>query len=273
MNIYFVKAPLVELIAELRWVSAPTLVQQSVEQQPAAMPVLFFGDTKIEEFFMRLGGELYQSGFRLSERLVPAGFPTNLHQPVFRYKSDTSPQKSVLYQVGAGVFSVHGIPPYRSWDTFSPSVKKGIEALLKSRGAAEEKEPFTQVSLRYVDFFGEDLIQGRSIVSFVSDVLGISTKLPVALTEVATPSEVRSLYLKFALPLAIGTLNIGVGDGRVNNQPGIVLDTILASTAAVAPKIDAIMNTFNAGHKIIHKMFFDLTRPIHKLMEPQGQDL
>src|ERR1700721_188505 len=186
MTTIYKKAPLVELIAELRW-----LPVGAAPQQPGTVQFVFANDAKVEEFFMRLGGELYQSGFRRSERLVPSGFPIVFGQPAIRFRSDEAVKKSVLYQAGSSIFSVHAIPPYRSWDNFLPAVKNGVEALLKTRGDGQEQAPFTQLSLRYLDFFGEELMGGRSLDKFISEVMGFNLTLPEALTKIAVPQELR----------------------------------------------------------------------------------
>lgn len=271
MAISFAKAPLVELIAELRWVPT-TPSGQPIPQGPdpgnPLQPVLLLTDTKFEEFFMRLGGELFQVGFQRSERLVPPGFPSVPHQPIVRYRSDKAPNKSVLYQIGSGVFSVHGVPPYQSWKEFAPSVKSGVEALLRTRQAAVIQPPFIQVSLRYIDFFGEELIGGRTVKGFLSEVLGISLGLPDAVTKLSASKEMRSLFLKFVLPVSIGTFTGSVGDAKANNVDGIVLDTTVTSVGEVPADIDAILGMFNSAHEIIHNTFIELTSPIHKRMEP-----
>jgi uncharacterized protein (TIGR04255 family) len=265
MSTVYKKAPLVELIAELRWLPVGV-----APQQPNTVQVVFTNDAKVEEFFMRLGGELYQLGFQRSERLVPPGFPIVFGQPAIRYKSDDAVKKSVLYQAGSSIFSVHAIPPYRSWQNFLPEVKKGVEALLKTRGDGLEQSPFTQLSLRYLDFFGEELMGGRSMEKFISEVMGFCVTLPGALAEVAKPNEVRSMFLRFVVPLEIGTLSVSVGDGKANNQqPGVVLDTIVTSTAPVAPNFDAIITMFDAAHEMIKKTFLSFTKPIEHVMEPE----
>src|SRR6267378_5534158 len=126
MAITFAKAPLVELITELRWIPQGSTALEPVPMQ-ATLPTIFFGGTKQEEFYMRAGGALHKHGFNRSERLTPAGMPFVLHQPVYRFRSETEDRASVIYQVGYGIFSVHGVPPYHSWAKFSPFVKTGIE--------------------------------------------------------------------------------------------------------------------------------------------------
>jgi uncharacterized protein (TIGR04255 family) len=268
MAVSFAKAPLLELIAELRWLAATPAIDPG-SQQSVAQPILQLSNARGEEFFMRLGGELYQLGFQRSERLLPPGFPTIPGQVVFRYKSDKAPQKSVLYQVGPGVFSVNGIPPYQSWLDFSPSVTHGVEALLKARPAEQQGQPFTQVSLRYIDLFGEELIQGRHPMAFVAEVLGISTKIPDILLKFAKPGDVPNIFWRIVMPLEIGTLTIQVGDGKANNQSGIVMDTTISSTVEVPPDRAAIMKRLDDAHAVTNEIFLHITKPIYTAMEPK----
>jgi uncharacterized protein (TIGR04255 family) len=272
MDIEFNKAPLVELIAELRWIPAGAIAVPG--QQPVGTPQMFFtNDARVEEFFMRLGGELYQSGFQRSERLVPAGFPIVFGQPVIRYRSDDAVKKSVLYQAGSSVFSVHAIPPYRTWKDFVPQLEKGVEALLKARGEDIQQSPFTQATLRYLDFFDGDLLAGRKPESFISDVLGFRTTLPSALEGVAEPKEVRSVFLKFVVPITIGNLSVSVGDGNTNNRAGIVLDTTVTASVPIEASRGAIMNMFNSAHDVIRHSFLEFTKPIRELMEPKKAEV
>src|SRR4029077_9828037 len=227
MSITFAKAPLVELITELRWVpQGSNAIEPAVAPQQSILPTVFFGGTKQEEFYMRLGGALHKSGFSRSERLLPAGMPFVLHQPVYRFRSESEEGGSVIYQVGYGIFSVHAIPPYHSWAKFLPFVTAGLDLLLGSRLDSDAKQPFTQATLRYIDFFGEEMMQGRDIASFMSQVLGVSVTLPAALSKAAVSREVKSLMTKVVVPIEIGDLTLSVGDGQFNNRPGILLDTI-----------------------------------------------
>lgn len=97
MTVTFRNAPLVELIAELRW-------GDTVPTQPNA-PLLIQGmGPDLDQFFMRFGGEVYQHGFQRAERLVPPGFPIFPFQPVFRYHKDAAADNSMLFQVGSGLY-------------------------------------------------------------------------------------------------------------------------------------------------------------------------
>ena len=74
MSTTFKNAPLIELIAELRWnVHSPPL---GTPQTPlASIALMALNANQFDEFFMRFGGEVYKLGYERAERLLPSGFP------------------------------------------------------------------------------------------------------------------------------------------------------------------------------------------------------
>jgi uncharacterized protein (TIGR04255 family) len=270
MPVIFANPPLVELIAEFKWSPSNTLnMQAGLSSVPQVVP--FIGGSKLEEFFMRLGGELYQLGFQMSERLVPPGFPALPNQAIVRFRSNDPSKSSVLYQVGPGILTVNATPPYRTWREFLPHVERGLRTLLNCRSDSERDQPFTEVSLRYIDLFGDDLTQGKSVVSFMSEVLGISVALPDAIRNLGKSSEVSSLNLIFVLPIPPGTLTLTVADGKAGNRSGVVLITGVTSKHAWQANLDTLMSWLFEAHDIIQDVFMKMTRPIHHLMKPSAE--
>jgi uncharacterized protein (TIGR04255 family) len=271
MSVTFAKAPLVELIAELRWVQPQQLGPNQIGAFGFPGQVFGLNPNKIDEFFMRFGGEIYQHGFNQAERIVPPGFPITLFQPVFRYRRGAEAHASVLFQVGPGVFSANAIRPYRSWETFSPIVQAGVVALLKTRGESEKALPFTSLSLRYVNAFGPELTGGRDIGLFVREVLGFAVALPEALTKHIEAGKTEKPSLGFSLPLSNGmSMNITIGEGLINNEASIIMDATVAATKPTAPDQGTLMAAFNGARGVIHEMFLDMTKPIYSLMQPEG---
>jgi uncharacterized protein (TIGR04255 family) len=268
MPISFEKAPLLELIVECRWGSQQDL-NLLATQQPVQL-LNFAGGTKIEEFFMQLGGELSQNGFQRSERLIPLGFPSLPNQPVVRYRSNNAPTSSILFQVGAGIFSIHAIPPYHSWEGFLPFVEIGINALLKSRIEPDNKQAISSLTLRYVDLFGHELTQGLSVLRFMSEVLGISLGIPEPLVAMSQSREPSSINVTFVLPIPGGTMNVNVADGTAANRPGIIMNMAITSKEPINAETGAIISFLNNSHDMIHNAFIKITAPIHKAMHPSG---
>jgi uncharacterized protein (TIGR04255 family) len=270
MSLTFAKAPLIELIAELRWIPQGSTPLQAPppQHQGLAQQTIFLGGMKQEEFYIRVGGALHKLGFDRSERLMPAGMPFILHQPVYRFRSESEGKSSVIFQVGYGIFSVHAIPPYHSWAKFSPFVVAGMEALLSCRDEADQRQPFTLATLRYIDFFGEEITQGRAVATFMADVFGMATTLPSVLKRIAISDEIRNIFTKVAIPVGFGDLTVSMGDGQFNNKAGILLDNTVSSVRETTPNIDAIMNMFGSAYSVLHDVFLELTKPIYDLMQP-----
>ena len=270
MPVSFDRAPLVELIAECRWGSQP-IFDVAANPQPVQL-LNFAGGTKIEEFFMQLGGELYQAGFQRSERLIPSGFPLLPNQPVVRYRSNATPTSSILYQAGGGIFSVHAVPPYRSWNEFLPFVEIGINALLKSRSESYSNQPITSLTLRYIDLFDRDLTQGLSVLRFMSEVLGISVGIPESLVAVSQTKEPSSVNVAIVLPIERGSISVNVADGMAANRPGIIMNTAVTAKEPLAAEIGAIVDFLKVAHDIIHGIFIKMTSPIRQAMRPRGEE-
>jgi uncharacterized protein (TIGR04255 family) len=261
MSVTFKNAPLVELIAELRWdVTRPTA--HSV-QMPMGI------SSEQDQFFMRLGGELYQHGFQQAERLIPPGFPVLPQQVVYRFRKHSSEDSSVLFHAGLGVFSTHATPPYRSWDAVKATVEIGVRALLSARAAEDNDKSFSAVTIRYINGFGSDLTDGREIDIFIKDVFGFDIRLPPALIRHIKPNTSLRPNFQFGITLSNGSkMGFLVGEGLVNNQAKIVVDLTIASAQPVAPDADVIMATFTEARNVIHKIFVDLTMPIETKLQP-----
>lgn len=267
MTLTFANAPLVEIVTELRWVPPQ---QVSIPQQPSAISFQFSlsGGSRQDEFFMRLGAKLHQLGFQAVERLVPPGFVTLLYQPIYRYKK-ASEQSPVQYQAGAGLFSAHGIPPYRSWEEFVPFVERGIAALLESRDSKEKETQFATVSLRYIDAFRPDLTQGKSGPAFMADVLGIRVVLPDFLTKFGKSGSAPEYTLQFSLPISDDTaLNMSLAEGQVLGGRAIIMDTSVSCTRGIFPELAEVMKVLGLAHEVVHEIFVKLTAPIEGLMRP-----
>jgi uncharacterized protein (TIGR04255 family) len=265
----FDNAPLVEIVAELRWTPADL----SLAPQSPGAPGLAIATTQpasLDQLFNTFSGELYQKGFTRIERLIPAGFPAMLHQPIFRFRKDD--KDPALFQIGLGLFSANGLQPYRSWKDFSPTVELGVGALLKGRVQADQQRPFSLHSLRYIDAFGDDLLAGHSIAKFLSDTLGVSIVLPAPIQDlIRDPDSVKS-QLQLIIPIkgSNKTMELAIGEGSLANAPTtprlIMQMTITEQTVDADAK--KIMAAFDSSRKIIHDTFLSMTKPIHPLMKP-----
>lgn len=270
MSLSFKNAPLVELVAELRWAQhVPGPSQIPFAHQGAQQPtVLIVNTNAVEEFLMRVGGEIYQRGYRLAERLVPPGVPGMPFQPVCRYRSSEPGKESTIYQAGYGMFTANAIPPYKSWEKFQPVVSDGVDALLAARQPEGELPPFLSVSLRYIDAFRANLTEGHDVSSFISDVLGFTVGLPDVISRHMAGNQKAKPSIQLSIPLANQMrLDLAIGEGVVNNESAVLMDSTVLAIDSVPADHNVIMGIMNEAHNIIHDVFFDVTKPIHSLMQ------
>lgn len=232
------------------------------------LPVAQNTITDHEALFLNYAARVSAHGYNRIERIMPIGFPMMSYQPVCRYRSDSP---GTLYQLGAGVFTANATQPYESWTQFSPIVDKGLSALFECLSITD-KQGIKQLSLRYIDAFNGKLQLGQTIWEFVNDTLGIKIELPGALTERCTDKTAVKLTCHFSVPVKMGVLEVQVAEGLINNNPAYIMDTTVKIDQGISPDKDVIMMHFNAAHDIIHNMFFEISKPLHKIMEPSGSN-
>jgi uncharacterized protein (TIGR04255 family) len=264
----FRKAPLVEIVVELRWIP-PHATATGDQALTVPVTVPFLSSSKLDEFFMRVGSHLYQHGFTVVERLMPPGFSV-LHQPVYRYRKGMDPIPA-LVQAGDGIFSVHAVPPYHSWENFLPVVEQSLGALLEARDASQKSLPFVRVSLRYIDAFTAQLRSGLSASDFISKVFNVSVSVPPALSQLLKQGTAPSYAIQIGIPTKDSAqLTLNLGEASVNGQNAVLMDTTYAFTETVAADLGTIKGVLMSGYESMHRLFVDLTRPIHQAMEPDG---
>jgi len=269
-NVTFEKAPLVEIAAQLRWIPEGMFNAPPIPGQPPGFTIST-GGPSVDEFFMRFGGEIYQSKFVQAERLMPAGFPYLLHNAVYRYKEN--PKSSTFLQVGPGVMSANAVPPYKSWEDFLPTVEVGVKATLNARHESEKTKPFSTALLRYINAFSGELLNARAIPNFISETLGIKIVMPAPIDALIGDESAVKANLQFSFPIANMTkqMNLQIGEAMIHGTLSALMDVTISETAPIDPELSAIMGAFASSRKIIHDLFVEVTRPIHHLMKPSGE--
>lgn len=262
----FSNPPLVELVAELRWVpgaagAPPPSTGLGMIQFPLA-------SQHTEQTFTNFSNQVAAKGFNISERLAPIGFPYFPFTVVYRFRKPPAHGENFLYQIGPGVFSANALPPYRDWDGFRPIVKEGVEALLASRAISEASD-FTLVSLRYIDLFSEEFTDGRQSFRFLNEILGIKLELPKALSDQAADVERLQSGLQLSVPLRNGlSMNLNFQQGSAGGKNGIVMTTEVLTSTPTAPNLPTIMETLEKAHTSIRVTFLGLTESIRARMKP-----
>jgi uncharacterized protein (TIGR04255 family) len=259
MDERFENAPLVEIVAELRW-EVPMLAGVDQSGNPAQSP--FADPNAVEALFHRISVAVAEHGFDRLERVGVQGLPVFLPQMIYRYRrSDSLP---VLMQVGPGQFSVNALPPYKSWTEFRPWLDKGVGALLTS----VEGSAVLSANLRYIDAFRNELTEGRDAKAFLTEVLGFKLELPQALgARLADRGAFRSA-MQVVLPMKGMQMGIAVSDGQFGGDSAILMDTNIQVEGPWSADKDAIMSAFDGAHELAHETFIDMTRSIRDKMQP-----
>lgn len=259
------KAPLVELVADLRW--APSF--SSAQDETGALvtiPQSLVDPSQAEQFFQQFGGAIYQHGFKSVERLIPHGVPLLPDQMVCRYRQAGTDAQPVLVQIGTNQFSVNALPPYKSWVDFRPWIEKAVAALLEVRPDAL---PF-RASVRYIDAFRRDLTQGKNPTEFLDSDLGIGVKLPEALAKLKRGAGKVKSSVTVNIPIDDMQMTVQAGEGLISGETVTILNTQVTSSPSIAPNIDAVMSAFDSARAIIHNSFMELVKPIIDRFEPTG---
>lgn len=271
-NISFEHAPLVEIIAELRWLPPGT------SSLPPGQAQIAVSGPDPDTFLLGFSRSPELTAFKKAEKLVPPNFPLIWQQAVWRYTNPESP--GTLLQVGPGIFTANALQPYKRWSEFRPSVEAGVRALLASRLGQESNQPFVGVSLRYINAFSPQLVGNRRPDEFVREVLGFVIEPPAAVLKLCKDNSSISSGLNLRLRVAgtSKTLALQVGEGEIR-QPGspantkaILLDFAVAENEHILPDVNAVLESFDAARDIIHSTFMEMTGKIHLTMKPREEN-
>jgi uncharacterized protein (TIGR04255 family) len=268
MTVTFKNAPLVELVAEVHWSPASAAGLGGANQLPGAPPRFSLGEgNRLEEFYMRFGGEVFSKGFQRSERVVPPGFPSIQNQVAVRFRKESG---SEMLQVGPGVFAANAVPPYRSWKDFAPCVELGLDCLLRSRHDDEKNLPFNSILMRYIDGFKKAHLVGMSHAQFMRDVLGFEIGAPVGVNKWLDGAAPSSVSLQLAGPMTNGMqLALTVADGVIQGESAVVMDMTISTARAVAPNVAEAMKELAAARDVAHDIFLNVTAKIRDVMGPE----
>jgi len=237
-------APLIEIIAELRWAGGRI-------GKPAS--ILFGGD---DSLYVRLGIAIGKDGYDRLDRVQPEGIPVQAGSVVYRYRRGDD-QQNTLYQAGPGIFTANGLPPYNSWAEFEPVIRNGLAALW-GVNAFNTAEPIGLV-LRYVDAFTDSHLGGVSKQKFVESVVGVAYTPTSVVNKFVDTTELRSMRFNAVHEAPSGEkVIIDAGNGIKDGEQVLVLNTSAVSAEFVAKDIENVMSTFNQLQQVLHDMFFEM---------------
>lgn len=262
MNESFQNAPLVEIVAELRW-QIPQLAAADQAGNPIQLPIVLADNNAMTALFHRTTAAVGKQGFDRLEQLVPPGSPVSVLLPQMMYRYRRTDEVPVLAQIGPGMFSVNALPPYKTWKEFHPHLEGGIEGLLE----ALTDKPELAVSLRYIDAFRHDLTSSGDAKTFATEVLGFRLDLPSTLQARLTEGAQARMSFQVALPVPGMSMTITVSDGQLGTDPVVLMNTDVRIENVLPCDKHAILFGLDKAHDLIHGTFVDMTQSIQDKLQ------
>lgn len=246
----FSNAPLIELIAEVRWAQAEPISPSEDDVNMFIGPSAFLQQANVG--FAALG-------YSQVERLAPMGMDLE-DEPLLRYMNPKDPDSSVIYRLGESGFSVSAIPPYRTWEDFQPRLIEGLEIIIGALEATGGPAEFTRVNLNYVDAFGPEFWKSTGRFEFLTQGLGFTVTQPQAISQRLKSGEMSSAWLDYRGTTLDGDrVQIKAGLGTVLNVQSVIMDTAVSHREPVPRTVSDVSRVLNVAHTFIHDTFSEIT--------------
>ncbi len=226
------KAPLIEVIFELRW--------NSLDQN--------------DHYFQ---GDLYpliKDKYPHRESVVLPGMPAGsfvFGGPTHRFRAE--PNGYPLIQAGPGVLTVNTIDSKYSWTEYEGWI---IEVLKKlNQIYTFNNNHNVRLTLQYIDLIKFDFTKD-DVISFLKDNLHVT----VSQQFYPTKSAAKNVGLALLYENELGSLNIGISRGQNNlREDGIAIQTNLTS-GIIVPEIGVVSDWLRKAHKLTSDLFKEMTK-------------
>lgn len=231
----FPKAPLVEVIFELRWNST---TKESLTR------------------YQYIHGDLYNKikhKYSNRELLIPTEVPSEVYVNTVAHRFRESPGKYPLIQVGPGVLTVNTIDEIYHWPEFENEIINIVDDFL-------EIHPFKDVDkvsplLQYFDFLAFDFTK-HDIYNFLLENLHID----ISQSFLKTTAKPHNLNLSFFYQTEVGelVLTISQGKDKLENE-GIMIRTLVKGMG-MASDSEKIKLWLAHAHEFCSQLFKDMTK-------------
>jgi len=231
------KAPLIEVIFEIRWTI-------DINNKEEAQEVQY------------LHGDLFpliKSKYPYREAANPQ-MPLELmmlHSPTHRFR--TAANDYPLVQIGPGILTVNTIDAKYFWDDYEGRI---MEALEKLKSVYSFKPHHNvHLVLTYIDLLKFDFQKG-DVLKFLEEYLNISIKQGFYNNQ----SAAGNVLLVLNYPTEQGSLNLNIGRGKDQKGfDGITINTNLVS-GNIKPEIPLIKDWLNKSHEVCSGLFKEMTK-------------
>ena len=259
-------APLIEVIAEIRWALQDVMAPSGVRIDP-----------HFQAFAEDFRSAAAEKGFGFVERVVPENVPLEMvpYNVVFRYRKRQNQWPCM--QIGPGVLTVNHVPPYKGWAEFEPHVASMIDMLLSTYPVPERYLHLNLLELRYIDGFQEKLRMTKP-GPFIREHLQLHQDFPEAVLELCAGTlddvEPSGVYRFPVREPANTTGSIQVGTGQANNEPAVLATFKLQLQDPKSIELDrgVLARWYSDAHKTVRNMFQGVTSDeLKELMGPRKE--
>lgn len=247
-------APLVEVIAEVRW---PIITLRSLAGGAI--------DPYFESCAPKFQESAAKAGFKHVERLIPEAVPAEMvpRQPIFRFRKGAN--QWPLFQIGPGIFTCNIVPPYLGWKKeFKPVLDQGLDLL-------ESAFPFQQIlraesfELRYIDAFTDDHGFTTSHAAFLAAALGIQVSFPDQLLNRCNV-ELESISIALESRLRLkgfpADLVLRFGPGKKEGAEALLSEfRLMSNKDQIAASTLSSKDWMDSAHNMVRTAFDTITTP------------
>ena len=254
------KAPLVEVVFELRWrLQEGPPMQPVLHADPGVVPL-------VDKFAHKMKGAKYAISREMSHPLATG--PYGVARRFF-----LSPDKPFpIMQIGPGIFAANDGPLY-TWKAFKSQIKTGVRVLFGSYPALTffRLHPMS-LELRYVDVFDKSTVGKATLFHFANTATTLKFDLPAMLNDHMVVSGSADGRFVFQRPLrredSLLLLEIGSGKNVESGEDLVRMETkILSRNAGVPPYrqtgqfIRALDDWLEFAHNVTSPFFKQFIRP------------
>jgi hypothetical protein len=252
------KAPLIEVVFELRWM---------LQQGPDGVPVLQ-SDPGLLPLLNGFATRATKAGFKVSIEMSHP-LQTGPHGVVRRFfRSEAEPFP--ILQVGPGIFASNEGPEY-DWKTFKAQSTKGLGDLLDSYPKLEffPLKP-KSLELRYIDVFSKKVAGGASLLGFLASGTSMTLDLPPMLADRKrfSPDVAGRLILHMDLKERKGSrlvLDLGSALNNLTKEENVRLETKVTTEGDGVPQyktrtkfVNDVVAWLDFAHNIHSPLFKEL---------------
>lgn len=225
------KAPLVEVVIELRW-------KISSKEELVGVQYLY--------------GDLYNElkrKYPFRESILPVEVPMEMtiNQPVHRFRAEKGGYP--LLQVGPGIITLNTIDAKYYWESFFEDSKE----LIQTFNTIYSQNNTITPAILYIDFFPFDFSE-NNVHNYINQQFNITFGQSFFETE-KFPSDFN---MGFAYNIDLGDLRVNFQKGKNQNTEGILLQTRINGKPAV-PNYENLNKWLNEAHEILSNLFKQLT--------------